>query len=308
MTRNKIKTEIKITNSQFTLSEKEKNVMKALKLNSTALAMTFLVAFSLADFASSAPATIKHLYLYDAQDNFLMYVDYEYDASGKDTCHQIYFSDGTFTRRVKPTWNSSGMIEKEVALNFTEDTVFNSSFTANGGKTDVVIKDQFKVDQLGGPVNYSKTADLEYTFQNGSYPYKIKYEYSTAGEMKKVNVFDADGKLAYYGEFSTVGVMSPTAKRTGLLSKIALRGNNALTWQFTLDRTTHVKCEAMSLSGRRIAVLYSGSMAEGTHLKTINLGSAPSLTNGAYVAVMSIDNKPVARTKFIVQRIRGGVR
>ncbi len=283
--------------------------MKALKLKSAAFTMTFLVAFLLVDFAYSAPAQIKRLNLYDAQENYLMYVEYEYDKNGKDTAYSVYFSDGTFTRRVVIGRNASGFKEKETALNFTGDTVFKSTFNSNGTKTDVAIKDQFNVDQLGGPASYTKNA-LEYTFTNGSYTHKIAYEYNTAGQMTKINIFGGDGKLAYFGllDSSNVGVFSPGSRQKAAYSSVSLRGSEAISWKFTLDRASKVKCEAMSLTGRRVAVLYSGSLPQGSHSKIFRLGSSPYLTNGVFVAVMSIDGKPVANTKFIVQSIRGGAR
>jgi hypothetical protein len=281
--------------------------MKALKLKSAAFTMTFLVAFSLTDYGFSSPAPVKRLNLYDAQGNFLMFVDYEYDKSGKDTAYSVYFSDSTFTRRVVIGRNATtGFQEKETAFNCVEDTVFNSTFNANGS---IVVKDQFGVNQLGGAASYSKTSALEYTFLNGSYTHKIAYEYDATGWMTKVNISTGDGKLAYYGLFDVgSGVLSPHDRHATSFSSVSLRGNDALVWIFKLDHASKVKCEALSLTGRRVAVLYSGNLQPGSHSKIIRTGSSPYLTTGVYIAVMSVDDVPVANTKFIVQSIRGGVR
>jgi hypothetical protein len=284
--------------------------MKALKLKSAAFTMTFLVSFCLIDYGFSSPAPVKRLNLYDAQDNYLMYVDFEYDKAGKDTAYSVYFGDGTFTRRVVVGRNATtGFKEKETALNCIEDTVFNSTFTPNGTKTDLMVRDQFKMNQLGGAASYSKTSALEYTFLNGSYTHKIAYEYDATGWMTKVNISTGDGKLAYYGTFEAgSGVLMPRDRHSTSFSSVSLRGNEALIWKFKLDQASKVKCEALSLTVRRVAVLYSGNLQPGRHSKTVRTGSSPNLTNGVYIAVMSVDDLPVANTKFIVQSVRGGVR
>jgi hypothetical protein len=284
--------------------------MKALKLKSAVSAMAFLVAFALIDSSFSSPQSPRRLDIFDAQGNNLIFINFEYDRTGKDTAYTVYFSDSVFTRRVVIGRDASGRHEKETAYNFTDDTVFNAGFKANGDKTDISVSDQFKVDQLGGPVSYSKTGDLEYAFNNGNYPYKMKYEYDANGGLKAVNMFDGDGKLAYFGLFDSafVGVVSPRNNRIAPIPSMSLKGDDALAWKFTLERASKVKCEAISIMGRRVAVLFSGNLPQGSHSKILGIGSAPSLTNGVYVAVMSIDDKPVARTKFIVQRVRGGVK
>jgi hypothetical protein len=102
--------------------------------------------------------------------------------------------------------------------------------------------------------------------------------------------------------------LMPRDRRATNFSSVNLRGNDALIWTFKLDHASKVKCEALSLTGRRVAVLYSGNLQPGSHSKIVRTGSSSYLTNGVYIAVMSVDDVPVANTKFIVQSVRGGVR
>ena len=284
--------------------------MKALNLKSTIIAMTFLAAFTLVDSTFSTQG-VKRLDLFDYPgNNSLMFVNFENNASGIDTAYSVYFSDSTFTRRVIVRHDAQGMSTSETALNFADDTVFNTTFGAAGANTNIDVADQFKVDQFHGTVSYSKANAQEFNFfQAGSQINKMTYVYGANGKPSQVNIFDKDNNLAYYGMFdtSTVGVLSPQGKRFAPRPSLSLKGYNALAWEFTLDHASRVTCEAISLSGRRVATLFSGDLSEGFHSKIIPMGGIHSLTNGVYVAVMSIDNKPVARTKFIIQRVRGGV-
>jgi len=287
--------------------------MKALKLKKTVFAMTFLAVGALIDSVLSSPPPVKRLDLFDAQGNNLMYVTFQYDpATGKNTSYTVYFSDSTFTRTVNVFQNEAGVCTREAALNFTDDTVFKSTFNPNGNNTDMVVKDQFNIDQFGGPVSYANAGGGVYNFsQNGAAINQMKYKYSSTGSLKEVDVYDNTGtNLMYFGIFDTasVGVLSPNANHSAPRPSFQLKGNDALVWNFAIDREAFVKCEAMSLSGRRIAVLFSGELPAGVHSKTLRMGTLNSLTNGVYGIAMSVDNKPVATDKFIVQRIRGGLR
>jgi hypothetical protein len=285
--------------------------MKALNLKSTVIAMTFLAAFTLGDSAFPSVQSVRRLDLFDAQGNSLMFVIFENNASGIDTAYSVYFSDSTFTRRVSVKHDAQGLVTSEAALNFANDTVFNSTFASAGATTNINVADQFKIDQFKGTVSYSKASDLEFNFfQAGSPINKMTYEYSANGRPTGIKIFDKDNNLAYFGLFdsSNVGILSPQGKRFAPRPSLSLKGNNALAWDFTLDHASKVTCDVISLSGRRVATLFSGNLPAGVHSRTIRMGGVPSMTNGVYVAVMSIDDKPVARTKFIIQHVRGGVR
>ena len=286
--------------------------MKALKSKSKALlGGSFLVAFILVGFASSAQEQPGRFDLYDAQGNKLMFIVYEYDQNGTNTAYTVYFSDTTFTRRVVIGRNASGVRETETAYSFNEDTAYTTKYAVSGNTTTMTVLDQFKVDQFHAPYTYTKTDPLKYHFsqKNSTYEYDMEYEYDGNGNMTKVNLYDKNHVPIYYGVPSSISGILPTQNKLyATRSSINLKGDNVLAWEFILDRESKVKCEVMSLLGRRIAVLYSGILPEGSHSRILRLGRVASLTNGVYVAVMSIDNEPVVNTKFTVQRIRGGVK
>ena len=176
--------------------------MKALKLKLKAfVAGSFLVAFILVGFASSAPVQPKRFNLYDAQDNNLMYIEYEYDQGGANTGYTVYFSDGTFTRHVVIGRNASGVRETETGYSFNDDTAYTTKYAVSGNTTTMTVLDQFKVDQFHGPYTYTKTDALKYHFsqKNSTYEYDMEYVYDGNGAMTKVNLYDKDHNLIYYG-------------------------------------------------------------------------------------------------------------
>jgi hypothetical protein len=288
--------------------------MKALNLKVASLWAMLLIPFALMGLAFSSQQNIKRLDLYDVKNgspnNHLMYVTFSYDGNGRDTGYEVYFSDGTFARRVHVDQDAQGVRLKEAALNFTDDTVFQSTFTDDGTNTSLKVVDQFGINAFGVPISYNSAGPMDFNVvQSGATINKISYTY-VEGKMKSINIYDKDNILAYMGVVDSggVGVLSPKLNTLAMRPSLYLRGDNVLVWSFSLEHASNVKCEVMSLLGRRMAVLFSGDMPIGNHYKAIHVGSASSLTNGGYVAVMSIDGKQAARSKFIIQRSRGGVR
>jgi hypothetical protein len=285
--------------------------MKALKFKKAVFAMTFLAVGAITGMLLAAPAPAKRMDLFDAQGNNLMFVTFQYDAANKHVSDSVFFSDSTFTRKVFVDQNDAGFTTKETAVNFTDDTVFKSTFTPSGDKADVQVMDQFGIDQFGSKVTYNKTGEGVYNFtQDGANINQMKYKYNTNGNLEKIEVYDNTGaNLLYYALFdNNVGVVSPMAARSVPRPSFTLKGNGALVWNFTVDHAANVKCEALSLAGRRLAVLFNGNLAAGFHSKILRLGTIGSLTEGVYMVRMSVDSKPFATDKFIVQHNRGGAR
>jgi len=149
--------------------------MKALNLKSTIIAMTFLAAITLV--SSTFPSVLgpRRLDLFDAQGNNLMFVTFQYE-NGINTTDSVFFSDSTFTRKVFVKRDAQGLVSAEAAINFADDTVFNSAFTPSGANMNLQVKDQFKIDQFHGIVSYSKASDLEFNFfQSGAQINKVSY-------------------------------------------------------------------------------------------------------------------------------------
>jgi hypothetical protein len=62
-----------------------------------------------------------------------------------------------------------------------------------------------------------------------------------------------------------------------------------------------VSCELISLSGKKVATLFSRNVVAGKISESINLSSAiPGLAGGVYLIDMSIDGKRIYRDKILV--------
>ncbi|MBN2036687.1 MAG: hypothetical protein JW768_08110 [Chitinispirillaceae bacterium] len=249
--------------------------------------------------------------LFDEQGNHLMFVTFEYDVDQKNISRSVYMSDSTFVRKVVFTKDAQGRSLKETSFNFHDDTVFSTTLEHNGEATVISIRDQFGLDQMGGPVRHSAAGQNSFDFfQKDALINKMGYEYDNEGKLSKVNVYDGAGARIYYGTFSyggPDGVVTP-GKRRAARAAITGRGRNVLLVQFHLERQSQVRCELVSLSGKRIALLFSGTVPYGTQKRTIRIGETPSISAapGVYLVNLTINGAMAARKKVFIQNYGGG--
>lgn len=257
------------------------------------IASTLVLLFSSLIHAESDE--IKRADFYDASGNHLMYVKFVY-KNGKNTERNVYMSDGYFKRKTILVNNSSGKREKEVSFDYNEDTSFVTTIAADGNKTKFTVRDQFKVEQFGGDVSYSGSGDDFDFFQNGSLINKMKYN------GKRIEVLDKTGSLAYYVELDNVPVRKTNRKLSHSLMSIQQRGNSRFMVHLTLSSPSNVSCDLISLSGKKLATLFSKNLVYGSISESVNLTSViPGLADGVYLINMSIDGKRVYRDKVLVK-------
>ena len=250
--------------------------------------------------------------LYDAQDNHLMFVRFAYDSTGKNTSFNrtVFMSDSTFMRNVSVTTDGSDQRLTETSFNFNGDTVFHSTFGESG--STISTRDQFGVDQFGGPVSIASDGDMKYDLsQGGSVINKMTYENDDEGKLTRVTVSDADNNTLYYGIFSHVveGVVVSGKKRT-LHRAIEQNRRGALILRVSLEKPSAVRCELLSLSGRRIGVMLDKRLPKGAHRQLVPLVSQHSraLAMGVYCVTLSIDGRTVAVERLLVQDREAGIR
>lgn len=252
-----------------------------------------LICFSL---AFSESDKINRADFFDASGNHLMYVEFVYDSKGNNTERNVYMSDGFFKHRTVLVNNSSGNREKEVYYDFNDDTSFVTSFGKDGDKTKFTVKDQFKVEQFGGDISYSGSGDNYDFFQKGSLINKMKYT------GKRVEVMDKSGALAYYVELDNPPQIK-VLKRKMSPSHMSVqqRGYNRFVVHLNLSSPSMVFCELISLSGKKVATLFSRNMVTGKISESVNLNCVvPGLAGGVYLIDMSIDGKRTYRSKILV--------
>ncbi len=246
--------------------------------------------------AFSESEKINRADFYDASGNHLMYVEFVYDSKGNNTERNVYMSDGVFKRRTVLINNSAGNREKEVSYDFNNDTSFVTTFGKDGDKTKFTVRDQFRVEQFGGDISYSGSGDNYDFFQKGSLINKMKYS------GKRIEVMDKSGALAYYVELDNPPPLK-ILNRKVLPSQMSVQqiGNNRFGVHLKLSMSSMVSCELISLSGKKVATLFSKNMVAGKISESVNLSSVvPGLAGGVYILDMSIDGKRIYRDKILV--------
>ena len=269
------------------------NLFSKRSVKKRTLFVGILIFFSM---AFSESDKIKRADFYDASGNHLMYVEFVYDNKGNNTERNVYMSDGVFKRRTVLINNSSGNREKEVSYDFNDDTSFVTTFGKDGDKTKFTVRDQFKVEQFGGDISYSGSGDNYDFFQKGSLINKMKYS------GKRIEVMDKAGALAYYVELDNPPPIKVLKRKMSPSQMfIQQRGDNRFVLHLNLNLPSMVSCELISLSGKKVATLFSRNVVAGKISESINLSSAiPGLAGGVYLIDMSIDGKRIYRDKILV--------
>jgi hypothetical protein len=87
---------------------------------------------------------------------------------------------------------------------------------------------------------------------------------------------------------------------------IRLINTRTICVDYNLKKTAFVKCELLTLAGRRADVLFSGNCSEGKQAKVFRVGSGTHrIAYGVYLLVVSIDGEAVAHSKYFFQRSIG---
>jgi hypothetical protein len=269
------------------------------------MALSMAVLFSVVSFAASPPTRLD---LFDAADNHLMFVTFEYNGQ-KNISRTIYMSDSTFVRRVLID-TAAQSASTEYSINFNGDTIITTNTKMGSANSSFSIMDQFHVDQIGDTVNCSpKDGDplsysLSYKSINASAA-NMTYEQNAQGALTRVTIFDNNGTRAYYGIFSN-GATAIVHSAVSAQQAIAhVRSVNARTINvdFFLTKPSLVKCELITPIGKRSEVLFNEPLSVGRHGKLIRIGSEASrrLANGVYLLVVSVDGTAISKSKYIFQ-------
>ncbi|MBN1757278.1 MAG: hypothetical protein JW863_03115 [Chitinispirillaceae bacterium] len=255
--------------------------------------------------------------LYDAADNALMFVKFYYDVEERNIVREVYMSDSTFIRKVLIVYDENGKRSQEISYNFNDDTSFVTTYKHDGTTTGFSVVDQFKIDQVGGMVNYETADPLNFDLKyekSGASAVKVAYQEDEEGQLERVDVTDDDGALLYYGKFTNAEVAVKQRRKTAGASVPAIvqrRGGALVDVLFNLPIQRTVRCELMAVNGRRVAELFNGEVKAGVSTKRFRLNEAgvPVAASGVYLLIVSLDGVTVSSSKFLYQHIAaGGVR
>jgi hypothetical protein len=263
-----------------------------------------MAGITLALFVRSFAGGIDRMDLFDAADNRLLFVTFEYDSTGNNIGRTVYASDSTFLRSLRLTKDAGGNVTAENSTDYESNPLFTTRISPQSGRTDFTVSDQFNMDMLGAPMSYTKSAAGEYAIsQGGATLYKQKYAYAADGSLTRIDYTDPSGSLLYYATVSQkTGLIAGNARGLPLrLAPVfrAIPGGNLLV-SFTLAAPSDVSVEFFTPSGRLAAKAVGRSLAAGR--RTLAVGYNDAFGQGAYIARISANGSPVFYGRLLVTR------
>lgn len=236
---------------------------------------------------------VKRMDLFDNSGNSLMFVVFEYDLNGNNTGRTIYAADSTFLRKTTFTNSESGERIREQSLNFNDDTIGYTKFTIQNNRPAIDAFDQFGLNQLGTPVSYAENGENTYDiYQNGLVCYKMKYDYSTDGELDRVDILDKNSQMLYYATFTSTVKTYNHNKNRRAESQIHLSAD----WcriSIQLKKESSLKVCLYNLSGQLVSVPFSKMQISGQQMFQFRIGGENSkkLARGLYILRLFIDGQ-----------------
>lgn len=266
-------------------------------------------------FVNATPVPLR-LDIYNGSDNHLMYMTFRYNAEGRTTGRTIYMADETFMRDVAINYDSLGRRLNEVSYNFNGDTMYVTNFLQAENGTMFNISDQFKLDLTGDRVIYSNADPLNFGLmykQSGEQAAAVRYtKDAISGQLRRVDIAGRISSDSYYGLFTygePAGVLR-IAPKAGKLPQTSIQSRaSRIDVNFNLQSAGDVRCELLTLSGRRAAVLWSGRIQKGSYSRHFNIDKdAGLLSEGVYLFKVSVNGEGVSHSKYLYQSSAGGFR
>jgi hypothetical protein len=265
-------------------------------------AVTTLLCLS---FIFPLAARIDRLDMYDRADNHLLFVTFDYDGTGKCTGRSVFTSDSTFLRSTTFQVDGAGVSVRENSVDFKNDPLFTTAFSAQSGKTGFNVTDQFGLHQLGGPMGWSLSGQNSYEITQGmTVIYRMVYQYDAVGALARINVADQAGGPAYYALVNAnLAAPERSFSRAG---RLLFRGGHdgRVQASFTLAKSGRIVVEMYTPSGRRVATVADRMYEAGTHAFTVNPFRADGTCfgDGAYFLRMSSNGTTVRTCRFVFNR------
>ena len=243
--------------------------------------------------------TITRMDVYDASENHLLFVTFEFTGDGTCTGRNVYASDSTFLYHTAVQNGTTGSV-KETSVDYLENPLYTSTITASEGKTDFSTADQFGLSQFGSALSHTQTESNTWEINQGSTLLcKETYEYDSLGKLSSIILYDKNGEKAWYATvvYQDVGVKKQgTVRSFNSLKVSANRGS--VTLRFTLNSGLFVSAELLTPSGRRVRYLVHNKLTKGDHVFISSRKELPA--NGAYIVRVSTNNVQVLAQKIFI--------
>jgi hypothetical protein len=252
-------------------------------------------------------ARIDRIDLFDKAGNLLLFVTFDYDATGKNTGRSVFTGDSTFVRSTALQRDGFGAVVKETSFDFDSTPAYSTSLSRQAETTTFSIADQFGLDQLGGPMSYGESSPHTFAVsQNGGTIYNVVYQFADDGALTRINILDKSQEIVFYATVSTsTGATVPLTRAAAINSfKVHTTDRGDFRVAIELAAAGHLTLELFSLSGKRIATLMDKKFGPGSHAVFFDgrRGALCAAANGAYIYLLSINGMHYGKGKCILQR------
>jgi hypothetical protein len=248
----------------------------------------------------SIGAPINRLDIYDAADNHLLFVTFEYNGDGICTGRSVFASDSTFMYKTTIQADASG--SEENSFDYLENKIYKTKVKNTGtGSAEFSTVDQFGLSQFGSALTHSQTEANLFSINQGSTPVcKEKYEYDSTGNLARIVILGKNNETLWYAKAAlAVGIKKVTSvKAFNSLAINASRG--IIKFQCVMAAERFVTAELITPSGRRVKYLVNKMLTPGSY--TFTTGLEGHTASGTYIVKVSMNGVTVLTRKAIVQK------
>jgi hypothetical protein len=248
----------------------------------------------------SVGAPINRLDIYDATENHLLFVTFEYNGAGVCTGRSVFASDSTFMYKTTIQTEASG--SKENSVDYLENPIYTSTIKNTGsGSAEFSTVDQFGLSQFGSALTHTQSETNLFSInQGGSSICKEKYEFDSTGNLSKIIILGKNNETLYYAQVAqTVGVKRVVPVRA--FNSLAINASRGvIKFQCVMNAEKLVTTELITPSGRMVSYLVNKKLTPGSY--TFTTGYKENIASGTYIVKVSMNGATVLTQKAIVQK------
>lgn len=266
-----------------------------------------LIVIAVFSVIMSVAAKIERMDIFDKDGNHLLFVNFEYSPNEINIGRSIYTADSTFLRRTVFDSDNADNREKEISLNFNDDTIGYTHFAKINNNPAITVLDQFKLDQFGAAVSFAENgANMYEVHHNGSVIYKMKYTYTAEGELDRIDVLNPENEVLYYARFVIPVLNARDHSRRQMNKQTITLSANRYSFSACLGKRRHLKVCIYDVSGRLVSVPFDKKLNPGVHNEHfMSSKHASQLAGGLYIFRLYIDGKPSGTSQKCILKMRG---
>ncbi len=248
--------------------------------------------------------SVTRMDLFDKSGNNLLFVEFQYDSTGKNIGRSIFASDSTFLRSTAFTNDAAGKRTREQSFNFNNDTIGYTYFSSQNNKPTINVFDQFSLNQFGASVSYAPNGTNTYDiYHNGTVVYKMKYIYGSDGnKLDRIDILDNNNSALYYAALT----YSVRAGNHPMIDKILQPdlkvSGGRMCMSMTLGKESQVKVCIYNLSGKLVAIPFQSNVKPGLQSVQFRIGLSDEkkLSSSLYIIRLYVDGLITANSyKYI---------